>query len=53
MASNKHNDFRKIENFVRSKFYSEDILIDKKANFTKSCNWSCKIMGKNDDIWQW
>ena len=30
MASNKHNDFKKIENFVRSKCYSEDILKDKR-----------------------
>ena len=39
MASNKHVDLRKIENFVRSKYYSEDILIDKRkrGNFRKSC----------------
>ena len=39
MASNKHVDLRKIENFVRSKCYPEDISKDKgkKANFRKSC----------------
>ena len=39
MASNKHVDLRKTENFVRSKCYPEDISKDKgkKANFTKSC----------------
>ena len=39
MVSNKHIDFRKIKNFVRSKRYPEDIWKDKgkKANFRKSC----------------
>ena len=39
IASNKHVDLRKIENFVRRKFYPEDISKDKgrKANFRKSC----------------
>ena len=39
IASNKHVDLRKIENFVTSKCYSEDISKDKgkKANFRKSC----------------
>ena len=38
MASNKHFDLRKIENYVRSKCYPEDISKDKlkKANFRKS-----------------
>ena len=39
MASSKHADWRKIENFVRSKYYPEDISIDKgkRGNFRKSC----------------
>ena len=39
MASNKHVDWRKIENVVRSKHYPEDISIDKgkRGNFRKSC----------------
>ena len=39
MASNKNVDLRKIANFVRSKYYPEDISKDKgkKANFRKSC----------------
>ena len=39
MTSNKHADFRKIESFVGSKCYSEDISKDKrkKANFKKYC----------------
>ena len=39
MASNKHVDFRQIENFVRNKCYPEDTLKDKekKTNFRKSC----------------
>ena len=39
MASNKHVDLRKIENFVRSKYYPEDISKDegKKASFRKTC----------------
>ena len=39
MASNKRNDLRKIENFIGSKSYPEDISKDKrkKANFRKSC----------------
>ena len=38
MANNKHIDFRKIKNFVRSKSYPEDISKNKgkKANFGKS-----------------
>ena len=38
MASNKHYDLRKIENYVRGKCYPEDISKDKlkKANFRKS-----------------
>ena len=38
MASNKHVDLGKIENFVRSKYYPEDISKDKgkRANFRKS-----------------
>ena len=39
MASNKHADLRKTENFVRSKWYPKDIPKDKRkeANFRKSC----------------
>ena len=38
MASTKHVDLRKIENFVSSKWHPEDISKDKKkANFSKSC----------------
>ena len=39
MASNKHVGLRKIENFVRSKYYSEDISKDegKRAHFRKFC----------------
>ena len=39
MASNKHVDLRKIENFVRSIYYPEYISIDKgkRGNFRKSC----------------
>ena len=39
MASNKHIDLKKIENFVRSKYYPGDISEDKgkKAEFRKSC----------------
>ena len=29
MASNKHIDFKKIESYVRSKYYPEDISKDK------------------------
>ena len=38
MANNKHIDFRKIKNFVRSKSYPEDISKNKgkKANFGNS-----------------
>ena len=37
IASNKHVDLRKIENFVRSKYYPEDISKDKekKTNIRK------------------
>ena len=40
MVSNKHAELRKVENFVRSIYYHEDIAKDKrkKANFRKSCN---------------
>ena len=39
MASNKHVSLRKIENFVRSKYCSEDISKDKgkRAHFRKFC----------------
>ena len=39
MASNKHVELRKIENFVRNKYHPEDIPIDtgKIGNFRKSC----------------
>ena len=39
MASREHVDWRKIENFVRSKCYPEKISKDKgkKANFRKFC----------------
>ena len=39
MASNKHADLRKTENFVGSKWYPKDMSKDKgkKANFRKSC----------------
>ena len=39
MANNKHVDLKKMESFVRSKCYPEDISKDKgkKANFRKSC----------------
>ena len=39
MASNKHVDFKKLENFVRSECYPEDISKDKgkKVNSRKSC----------------
>ena len=38
-SNNKHVDFRKTENFVRSKCYPKDKSKDKgeKANFRKSC----------------
>ena len=38
MASNKHVDLRKMQNFVRSKYYPEDMSKDKgkKANSRKS-----------------
>ena len=40
MASNRHVDLGKIENFVSSENYPENILKDtgKKANFRKSCS---------------
>ena len=39
MTSNKHVDLRKIENFVRSKCYPENLLKNKgkKTDFGKSC----------------
>ena len=39
MASNKHVHLKRIENFVRSEYYSEDISIGKRkrGNFRKSC----------------
>ena len=39
MASNKHLVLSKIENFVKSKCYPENVSKDKerKANFRKSC----------------
>ena len=39
MASNKHVDLRKTENFARSKCYLEDVSKDKgkRANFRKYC----------------
>lgn len=39
MASNKHVDLKKIESFLRSKSYPQEISKDKgkKANFRKSC----------------
>ena len=39
IACNKHVDLIKIENFVRSKYYPEDVSKDlgKWANFRKSC----------------
>ena len=39
MESNKQPDLRKIENFVRSKCYPEEISKDgrKKVSFRKSC----------------
>ena len=46
MASNNQADLKKIENFVRSKCYPEDISKDKekKATFRKSCkNFKIKV----------
>ena len=39
IGSNKHVDLRKIENFVRNKFYPEEMpkVKGKKDNFRKSC----------------
>ena len=39
MVSNKHVDLRKIDNFVRGKYYPEDISNHKrkKTNFRKPC----------------
>ena len=47
MATNKHVDLRKLENFVRSKYYPEDISNKgKRANFRKSCTRTLKsLMG--------
>ena len=62
MVSNKQVDLRKIENFIRSKSYPEDIpkYKTKKADFRKSCK-NFKISDghliykgkKKGDMWQW
>ena len=47
MTRSKYVDFRKIENFVTSKCYPEDVSKDKgkKANFRKSCKNFKTVMG--------
>ena len=39
MASNKHADFRKTENFDRSKCYPEDVSKDKRKEEAEACNF--------------
>ena len=47
MTRSKYVDFGKIENFVTSKCYPEDVSKDKgkKANFRKSCKNFKTVMG--------